>query len=115
MNKKLLAVLFSAGLVLTACGGGDDEASKDSSNSGSNSGTETASADPEKITQQKCITCHGNNLEGQGNFPALNDVGSRYSEEEILEIILNGKGAMPPGIIKGGDAEAVAAWLAEKK
>jgi biotin synthase-like enzyme len=37
------------------------------------------------------------------------------SKEEILDIIENGKGGMPAGILKGEDAEAVASWLADKK
>ena len=109
MNKKLLAAIFSAGLLLAACGGDDD------STTGSEGGTETASVDAEAVAKQKCVSCHGGNFEGQGNFPALNDVGSRYSEEELLDIILNGKGRMPGGIIKGEDAEAVAAYFAEMK
>ena len=50
-----------------------------------------------------------------GNTPALNDIGSRFSEEEILDIIVNGQGNMPGGLVKGEEAEALAAWLAEKK
>ena len=61
------------------------------------------------------LSCHGQNLEGQGNFPALNDVGSRLSQDEILDVIENGRGAMPGGIISGDDAQAVAEWLAAKK
>ena len=117
MNKKLLALIFGAGLVLAACGGGDDEADKadkDTTDSGATT-TETASVDAEKIVSAKCISCHGQNLEGQGNFPALNDVGSRLSQDEILTVIENGRGAMPGGIISGDDAQAVAEWLAAKK
>lgn len=116
MNKKLLALIFGAGLVLAACGGGDDNADNSTDKStDSGTTTETASVDAEKIVSAKCISCHGQNLEGQGNFPALNDVGSRLSQDEILAIIENGKGAMPGGIISGDEAQAVAEWLAAKK
>ena len=54
-------------------------------------------------------------LEGAGGAPALADVGSRLSEEEIHDVIINGRTGMPGNIIKGEDAEAVAKWLAEKK
>ena len=114
MNKKLLALVFGAGLVLAACGGGDDNANTDTSTD-SDTTTQTASVDAEKIVSAKCITCHGQNLEGQGNFPALNNVGSRLSQDEILNVINNGQGAMPGGIISGEDAQAVAEWLAAKK
>lgn len=116
MNKKLLALIMGAGLVLAACGGGDDNADKDTDKSTDpGTTTETASVDAEKIVSAKCISCHGQNLEGQGNFPALNNVGSRLSEDEILNVIENGRGAMPGGIISGDDAQAVAEWLAAKK
>lgn len=116
MNKKLLAAILGAGLLLAACGGGDEEAEPaDTGTTETETETETASVDPEKIVNAKCTSCHGGNLEGQGNFPALNDVGSRLSNDEILNVIENGRGAMPGGLVTGEDAEAVAAWLAEKK
>ena len=114
MNKKLLALIFGAGLVLAACGGGDDNADTDTSTD-SGTTTETASVDAEKVVNGKCIMCHGQNLEGQGNAPALNDVGARLSQDEILDVIVNGQGSMPGNIISGEDAQAVAEWLAEKK
>ncbi|MEI4769638.1 cytochrome c [Psychrobacillus sp. FJAT-51614] len=114
MNKKLLAVLLGVGLMLGACGGGNNNA-KPANTTENNGTTETATVDPEKIVNAKCTSCHGGNLQGQGNFPALNNVGSRLSKDEILNVIENGRGAMPGGLITGEDADAVAAWLAEKK
>ena len=101
----MLALLFGSALVLAACGGDDGESSGSSTQS-----------EGEKLTMQSCASCHGGNLEGRGNNPDLNKVGSRMSEEEILDIILNGtdKG-MPSGVLKGEDAKKAAAWLAEQK
>lgn len=112
MKKFLLGLTLTSAFLLAACGG--DDAADTTTDTPSDS-ADTASVDAEAVANQKCISCHGGNLEGQGNFPALNDVGSRLSEEEILTIILEGRGAMPGGIIQGEEAEAVAAWLAEKK
>lgn len=109
MKKILLGVSITSMLFLAACGGDSTEESAPVDSG------DVASVDAEAVVNQKCISCHGNNLEGQGNFPALNDVGSRLSEQEILSVILEGKGAMPGGIIEGDEAEAVAAWLAEMK
>jgi cytochrome c551 len=102
VKKKLLALLVGSGLVLAACGGGGDDQAT--------GGT----VDAEKLAAQKCSTCHGQNLEG-GGAPKISDVGSRYSKEELEDIIVNGKGGMPGGIIKGEEASAVAEWLASKK
>ena len=105
MKKSMLALLFGSALVLAACGGDD----------GDSSGASTQS-EGEKLTMQSCASCHGGNLEGRGNTPDLDKVGARLTEEEILDIILNGTGkGMPSGLLKGEDAEKAAAWLAEQK
>ncbi|MGG5251984.1 cytochrome c551 [Neobacillus sp. SM06] len=106
MKRKLLAFAIGTALVtvLAACGGGTDT----SQNGGAQAG------DPQKIVSQKCSTCHGGNLEGSVG-PNLQKIGSKYSKDEILNIIKNGKGGMPAGVISGKDAEKVAEWLAAKK
>lgn len=113
MKKKLLTALMSAGLAvgLAACGGGDDNANEPADNGGG----ETATNDAEAIYKQNCASCHGQNLEGN-NGPALDKVGAELSKDEIHDIIINGKsGGMPAGIIKGDEADQVAAWLADHK
>ncbi|MBM4760872.1 cytochrome c551 [Bacillus sp. B15-48] len=107
MKKKLLTVLFGASLVLAACGGGGDTG-------GGDGGTDTASVDPETIYKQKCSSCHGGNLEG-GAGPGLAGIGSKFSQEEIENIIANGQGTMPPKIIQGEEATAVSEWLASNQ
>lgn len=108
MKKAMLTLVFGSAIFLAACGGGDDKES-------ANNGAETT-PNGEAITMKSCVTCHGGELQGMGNTPALNDVGSRLSEEEILDIINNGTNkGMPGGLVKGADAEAVAAWLATQK
>ncbi|WP_432357613.1 cytochrome c551 [Sporosarcina sp. UB5] len=105
MKKKLLTVMFGAALVLGACGG-DNNASDGS----------TAEIDAEKVYRASCANCHGGNLEGRGPTPGLANIGSKYSEDEIHDIIVNGiSRSMPGGLIKGEELEAVTKWLAEKK
>lgn len=107
MKKAMLTLVFGSAIFLAACGGGDD---KDTADKGA-----TTTPEGEEIAMKSCIICHGGELQGQANAPAINDVGSRLSEEEILDIIKNGKGTMPANTVKGEDAEAVAAWLATQK
>ncbi|MCT6924627.1 MULTISPECIES: cytochrome c [Bacillales] len=105
MKKLLLTATFSSALFLAACGGAEEE-----------SGNATPQPEGEKIVMQTCASCHGGQLQGMRKTPALNDVGARLSEEEILNVILNGtSNGMPGGLIKGEDAEKAAAWLAEQK
>lgn len=104
MKKRLFAAVLGSALLLAACGGEEDT-------------TQNAdgTVDGEQVVKSSCATCHGGNLEGKGNTPALNDVGARLSEAEIADVIENGKNGMPPALIKGEEAEAAAKWLAEQK
>ncbi|MGG1559676.1 MULTISPECIES: cytochrome c551 [Geobacillus] len=111
MKWKLAAMFLGVSLALAACGGGGDNAGE--KNDGSNGGGDTAAA-AEQIFKQNCASCHGQDLSG-GVGPNLQKVGSKYSKDEIKNIIANGRGAMPAGIIKGEDADKVAEWLAAKK
>ncbi len=104
MKKAMLTLAIGSAIFLAACGGGK-----------TTSGTKTTTPDGETLAMKSCITCHGGELQGQGNAPKISDVGSRLTEKEILDIINNGKGSMPPGLVKGADAEAVAKWLATQK
>ena len=76
---------------------------------------QTADAgDGDALFQQSCSSCHGGDLVS-GGAPDLDKIGSKYSKDEIEEIIVNGKGGMPGGILTGEDANAVASWLSDKK
>lgn len=115
MKKKLLTLVVGATLVLSlgACGKKDDSTSSNTTNTTTNQ-TASSGAEPDKVFQQSCSSCHGNDLQGQIG-PNLQKVGAKYSEAEIEKIIANGRGAMPAGVIKGDDAKKVAQWLSEKK
>ncbi|MGE7950093.1 cytochrome c551 [Lysinibacillus sp. NPDC093688] len=105
MKKAMLTLAIGSAIFLAACGGGKT----------TNEGSKTTTPNGETIAMKSCITCHGGELQGQGNAPKISDVGSRLTEKEILDVIENGKGSMPAGVVKGADAEAVAKWLATKK
>lgn len=110
MKKAMLALVFGSAIFLAACGG----ASKDEGKTSTGNDTK----DPgEEVVMKTCVSCHGNQLQGVGNAPALNNVGSRLKEQEILDVINNGRveKGMPKGLITGADAEAAAKWLATKK
>nr|WP_249365447.1 cytochrome c [Cytobacillus citreus] len=103
-------------LVLAACGGANDADKKDT-DTGTTNGGETTTADAgdaQKLYDQKCSSCHGGDLTG-GVGPALDKAGSKLSKEDIENILANGKGQMPPGLLKGDEASKVAEWLAAKK
>lgn len=70
---------------------------------------------PEEIYATSCITCHGENYEGKGNYPALKGVGERLSKEEIKEVIVKGRtgdiGTMPGGMVPAESVDAMVDWL----
>jgi mono/diheme cytochrome c family protein len=75
------------------------------------------------VLSRSCMSCHGIDLGGvPGDGPSLQTIGSRYSREEIKEILINGKnnGRMPKGLLEGGqaqegDLEMMVEWLSQKK
>ena len=60
------------------------------------------------VTVETLIRC----WKGSGDKPKL---VQRYRKTEIHDIIINGQGGMPGGIIKGEEAEAVAKWRSLKR
>lgn len=63
-----------------------------------------------------CVGCHATDMSG-ANGPSLLGVGDKYSAEEILDIINNGIGGMPPqaDAVDDESKEKLAKWLAEQK
>jgi|SRR5690625_3503748 len=69
--------------------------------------------DPEEIYANACASCHGADLSG-GVGPNLEAVGSSLSVDEISDIITNGQGTMPGGLVSPEETEILAEWLSEK-
>ncbi|WP_409252115.1 c-type cytochrome [Bacillus sp. SCS-153A] len=62
------------------------------------------------ILKKRCFSCHGNSLEG-GMGPTLYNLKSKYSHDEVVDILINGQGAMPGGLVSDEEAERVAEYL----
>jgi cytochrome c550 len=75
---------------------------------------QAAAANPEQFYQQTCSSCHGQNYEG-GVGPALKGVGERLSVDEIKDVLQNGRGNMPPGLVPADKADEMAKWLSKLK
>ncbi|TWI57763.1 cytochrome c550 [Halalkalibacter nanhaiisediminis] len=65
-------------------------------------------AEGQRLAEQSCIACHGGDLSG-GAGPALTSLDK--SPEEIINIIQNGQGTMPPMPLNDVEADAVAQYL----
>ncbi|QAS50795.1 menaquinol-cytochrome c reductase cytochrome b/c subunit [Halobacillus litoralis] len=55
------------------------------------------------LYEANCMSCHGDALQGQGNYPSLID--AEVSVEQVKDIAVNGIGEMPSGIFGGSDEE----------
>jgi len=85
------------------------EATKESSQ-----GNQDTVSAAEAIYKKTCLSCHGNDLKG-GAGPDISKVGGKYSEQDILKVVKDGRGMMPSNLLSEQDSEAIAKWLSEKK
>ncbi|MBD1371578.1 cytochrome c [Hazenella sp. IB182357] len=110
MKKKLgLVILAVVAVTMAVLGcGGQNTSQTPTSN-------DTVEQTPEQIYARNCASCHGGNL--QGSFgPPLKGTGAKYSEQEILSIITNGKGSMPAqNYVDKEHQQKLAKWLSENK
>lgn len=65
------------------------------------------------IYNKNCIGCHGPELKGNGSsYPSLVNIGKKYKEEQISQIIANGRNMMPSfKQIAPADKKALMAFL----
>ncbi|PTM56688.1 cytochrome c551 [Desmospora activa DSM 45169] len=112
---KRVAVLAGTVFLLAACVQENPPADEGADNNQDDSGGAVEQTTAENIYNNNCMSCHGQNLEGVSG-PGLKEVGAKYSQEEIEEIIMNGKGRMPAIKQLSDENRAVLAeWLAEHK
>lgn len=103
----IIAVLGVVMVIVMATAGNNQR------NTMNSEGEEEVVKAPEEIYANSCASCHANDLSGDFG-PALTNIGSELSAEEIIDIIENGKGNMPAGTAGPEDAKIVSEWLAEE-
>ncbi|MBT2645974.1 cytochrome c [Bacillus sp. ISL-34] len=109
----IIIMVFGIGLMflLSFKGLGDaKDLAKEKEGGGKTEESESASASPEDIYKQNCISCHGDAYQG-GVGPALKGVGDRLSVDEVKDVITNGRGAMPPGLVEEQNIDAMAEYI----
>jgi cytochrome c550 len=109
----IIIMVFGIGLMflLSFKGLGDaKDLAKEKEGGGKTEETENASASPEDIYKQNCISCHGDAYQG-GVGPALKGVGDRLSVDEVKNVITNGRGAMPSGLVEEQNIDAMAEYI----
>jgi cytochrome c551 len=80
---------------------------------GATTGDDDAAGDPadgQQVFATNCTACHLNNGQDAGGVgPQL--AGRGLTEDIIRTTVENGRGAMPPGLVSGGDLDDVAAYV----
>jgi len=59
------------------------------------SGTVTVGKAARALYTSHCMTCHGPERQGSGNYPSLIGAGKKYSEDQFLSLIASGRRMMP--------------------
>ncbi|MEF3311156.1 cytochrome c [Paenibacillus sp. GYB004] len=70
----------------------------------------------ETVYKQSCLSCHGDQLQGKIG-PNLQKAGTKFTEQQLYKLILNGKGGMPAfkSSLKEEEIANLSLWLAEHK
>ncbi|MFD0696842.1 c-type cytochrome [Paenibacillus sp. GCM10027628] len=118
-----MMVIAPMALVLAACGGGTGNgAAKPSASPAATAAAQESNPAyvkaQELFTTNKCISCHGVDLEGRaGPKTNLQKAGTAFSKEQIANQIKNGGGGMPGYKSKLSDEEVglLTDWLSSKK
>jgi quinoprotein glucose dehydrogenase len=64
------------------------------------------------VYQSNCSLCHGAGLAGQPPaVPALVDVGSRFTTDQIRAVVIHGRGLMPALRLDDGNLDSLLAYL----
>ncbi|MBK3493311.1 cytochrome c [Viridibacillus sp. YIM B01967] len=111
----ILIMAFGIGLIFFMSLGGPDKKAEIAKGDEGKTEESAGAFDPEAAVAKSCVACHGENLEGGGG-PNLHGTG--LSADEVKEILHNGKGGMPAGILKAeseANIEAVAKYIADLK
>jgi quinoprotein glucose dehydrogenase len=58
-------------------------------------GQETNLVAAKRIYQQTCMSCHGIDRKGTGNFPSITDVNKKYNLQQFSDLLSTGRRMMP--------------------
>lgn len=116
MKRALSTVgmLILGGIVLAAC----SNASSSDSKQPDSSATLDGPAATMTLFEQRCVSCHATDLKGRMEPETnLTKIGTKMTQEEIVEQITNGGSRMPAfkKMLTSDEIQDIAVWLATKK
>ena len=74
--------------------------------------SETVSSEGEELFANSCSGCHGSDGDS-GSSPQLSSVVPPLSDEELTDVIENGVGSMPGGLVASDEIPTLLSYLRE--
>lgn len=69
-----------------------------------------------RLYAKNCMSCHGTERQGSGNYPSLIGLPQKYSEKAFHELVVEGRRMMPAfKQLSGEERKAIAAYLLDIK
>ncbi len=69
-----------------------------------------------RLFKQNCMSCHGPDRKGSGNYPSIMDENKKYNKEEFVQFIGAGRRMMPAfPFLKPEEKEAIASFILDNK
>ncbi|MDF2192060.1 PQQ-binding-like beta-propeller repeat protein [Paraflavitalea sp. CAU 1676] len=69
-----------------------------------------------RLYDRHCMSCHGGDRKGAGNYPSLLGVATRYKEPDLLSLINSGRRMMPAfGHLNTEEKAAIMSFITEQK
>lgn len=70
----------------------------------------------QRLFKQNCMSCHGADRKGGGNYPSILGVNKKYDKQQFVEFITTGRRMMPAfQFLKPEEKEAIASFILEDK
>jgi quinoprotein glucose dehydrogenase len=77
-----------------------------------NNKNETNLEAAKRIYASTCMSCHGGDRQGAGNYPSLKAVNKKYNEQQFLDLLNSGRRMMPSfQQLPENDKKALAAYI----
>ena len=68
----------------------------------------------EKLFRQQCMSCHGADRKGSGNYPSILDINKKMNRDQLISFIATGRRMMPSySFLPQQDKEAIASYVLE--
>lgn len=116
-----ISILLAGLLAFTACAGGSEKSDTEASDTDASEtdtpsdtdATDTEALDGGELFSTHCSSCHGSDGTGTGNGPNIVGEVSRHSDEDIIDVILNGEDRMPAIEVTEEEAQLIVDWMRE--